>query len=195
MKIRNGFVSNSSSSSFIVNYPKDYISLRDVEDYFGGYNKDIPQVLRDRVTYLLWLNQPNLNDDDKKIYRCKFTDVWERRRAKYGLLDEGNEDNSRWVEQHCDLYYDDFICEECPYKVEVTEEEHLKDIMDNTYYGDEWMKAMEGFKDHLGRVRRFDVANNSDDARRGLDYEGVNLLLNYSDELFKSNKNILAGRD
>lgn len=61
MKIRNGFVSNSSSSSFIVSFPKEPKSLEDVKNmlfpngektYFGYYAEDFWSI--DQVAQTVW---------------------------------------------------------------------------------------------------------------------------------------------
>ena len=41
MKIRNGFISNSSSSSFIVAFPREMKSEKEVKDLLGNPNEDV----------------------------------------------------------------------------------------------------------------------------------------------------------
>ena len=62
MKIRNGFVSNSSSSSFIINYPKTELKMEEIVSYFGGFDKRIPEYIQGVITYMLWKSQYNSVD-------------------------------------------------------------------------------------------------------------------------------------
>lgn len=58
MKLRNGFISNSSSSSFIIAFPKNTpIPLKDIETWLGGYTKEISSEIMDYVGFIFWKSQ------------------------------------------------------------------------------------------------------------------------------------------
>ena len=58
MKVRNGFVSNSSSASFVIAFPKDkHIALNDIEEWLGGYNTEIDPVVMDMIGFQFWKTQ------------------------------------------------------------------------------------------------------------------------------------------
>lgn len=69
MKIRNGFVSNSSSASFVLAFPKDNpIALKDIEEWLGGYNTEIDPVVMDTIGFQFWKTQYF----DEEMYRRDF---------------------------------------------------------------------------------------------------------------------------
>lgn len=58
MKLRNGFVSNSSSASFILAFPKDNpIELKNIEEWFGGFSEVLNPIYRDIFGFVLWKSQ------------------------------------------------------------------------------------------------------------------------------------------
>lgn len=74
MKIRNGFVSNSSSASFVLAFPKDKpVELKDIEDYFGGfcmvngYNEELGPEYKDMFVFELWRSQYFNGDGDRRV--------------------------------------------------------------------------------------------------------------------------------
>jgi hypothetical protein len=79
MKIRNGFVSNSSSSSFIVSFPKEPKSAEDVKEmlfgdekyYYGYYSDDFWTA--EQVSETVWKDicDQNKNDYDELISQLK----------------------------------------------------------------------------------------------------------------------------
>lgn len=58
MKTRRGFVSNSSSASFILAFPKDNpVELKSIEDWFGGFTNTLSSEDRDMFGFILWRSQ------------------------------------------------------------------------------------------------------------------------------------------
>lgn len=58
MKTRWGFVSNSSSASFILAFPKDNpVELKNIEDWFGGFTNTLSPEDRDVFGFILWRSQ------------------------------------------------------------------------------------------------------------------------------------------
>ena len=53
MKIRNGFVSNSSSSSFYIKTPEKHLRLEEIADYYK-INPDLPEDERTWLTMCIW---------------------------------------------------------------------------------------------------------------------------------------------
>lgn len=53
MKIRNGFVSNSSSSSFVLVKPTRIPELNEIEDFYG-INKNLDSRLRTWLSFIIW---------------------------------------------------------------------------------------------------------------------------------------------
>lgn len=74
MKIRKGFVSNSSSASFVIAFPKDKpIALKDIEEWLGGYDTNIDPVVMDIVGFYFWRAQYFDNYISKRDFKgtCK----------------------------------------------------------------------------------------------------------------------------
>ena len=58
MKIRKGFVSNSSSSSFVLAFPKDHsVSIDNIENWFGPLSDSMSPEDKGIFTYLVWRSQ------------------------------------------------------------------------------------------------------------------------------------------
>lgn len=191
MKIRAGFISNSSSSSFIINYPKEYLKLKDIEDYFGGYNDDVPEDLRDIVSYVLWKSQPtNPQGETPPLYDCRFKTRDERLNHRLEASYDSFECNN------CRLYYDDEDCKECPCKKLLSEKEQVQRLIDDNYWGNEWLKILKSFKKNCGKVRVLNIENNySDNTISGLDWADAYRIGEYAGKLFKKHDKILESFD
>lgn len=145
MKIRNGFVSNSSSASFILAFPKDKpVELRDIEDYFGGfymvngYNEELSPEYKDMFVFELWKsqyfdgdgdrrvsNRYLFRDDDGKVLPVEYTQYectapWEYIRENRGLYCDGRFSRTNDLEKE-EKEYEDHIslvppeCKKCKY--------------------------------------------------------------------------------
>ena len=69
MKIRNGFVSNSSSASFVIAFSKDEpIALKDIEEWLGGYDTDLAPETMEMIGFQFWKTQYF----DEEMYRRDF---------------------------------------------------------------------------------------------------------------------------
>lgn len=74
MKLRNGFVSNSSSASFVLAFPKDNpVELKNIEDWFGGFTEVLSPEDRDMLGFILWRSQYF----DEEMERRDWTDTGE----------------------------------------------------------------------------------------------------------------------
>lgn len=102
MKIRNGFVSNSSSSSFIIDIPKEDLSLSQVEEYYK-FKEGLDDTTKGVMTFLIW----------RTIKELKRRSSVEGTEFEYGYDDEYSElgDN---IETGAEIS-DDFVnsCEYC----------------------------------------------------------------------------------
>lgn len=103
MKFRNGFVSNSSSASFIVALPYDKnIDLKDMSDYLGGVTRcsEVSPIAQDYMIFLIWRNQ-FFNDEGWESHRYikegtggRCDDYQDLQSMFY------NDDIQKWLEKH-----------------------------------------------------------------------------------------------
>lgn len=189
MKIRNGFISNSSSSSFIINYPKEEIRLSDIESYFGGYNSDIPTHLQDIMNFVLWRTQ--FDDEEYKIseavrHECK--------------LEKDNRDSFSWkCPKHfnyyhgCDTYDEDINpCKGCEYWETISEEDYIDSLINECYCSSERAKLLNNFKNNCGRIKYLEIEDSGDnDSALNLSYRDAYDIRRCAGDFFKSHDRII----
>ena len=166
MKIRNGFVSNSSSASFVIAFPKDNpIALKDIEEWLGGYNTEIDPEVMDTIGFQFWKTQYF----DEEMYRRDFKGTGEE--YDYHYCDATWEQKKKLWD--CPKYMHKMdgeawsVCEKCKYNA----------IEKRVDRGDDYYKALDsytnGLEDWLKRHKNnkivcFEVDDNN--PARGIDY-------------------------
>ena len=124
MKLRKGFVSNSSSSSFVLAFPKDSpVELKNIEDYFGGFDDELAPEVKDSFAFEVWASQYFDSEGNRKTgnkyaledngeythYSC--TAGWTYIRENRGLTCDGNFSEA---DDDVDLLIPD-TCKRCQY--------------------------------------------------------------------------------
>ena len=95
MKIRNGFVSNSSSSSFYIKQADRHLTLEEISDYYK-INPELPEEERVWLTLLIW---KILYDQEK--YDSNEVRDWEypyNFKSTEGLYSYLSDDNINWMQ-------------------------------------------------------------------------------------------------
>lgn len=171
MKIRKGFVSNSSSSSYIINYPLRELRLREVEDYIGGYTENTPDRYKDIMSYLIWKNQPKW--DEGKM-------------CKYDLYKIDND----YLDRDC---YDD-DCSNCDVMITPTQkdkDEQVDNILAEGWYCKESEAIIKEFRNREGVLGEFSLDDNNP-SDYDLTYDEADYLTGHAGRMFASNNNIIG---
>lgn len=194
MKIRNGFVSNSSSSSFIINYPEKPLRLSEVENYFGGYNAGVEPYIRDLVNYMLWKHQ--FTNDGKELEQAG---LWHCTLPEEKVDEEFNRWESPYYRrssfsQRCPRhleYAESYECEGCKYYKKASEKENFEASRESCWGEDlkEWYNQVEK---HLGRIRSLTIDDTDYDNRDnlGLSYEDRYTVNDAVGNLFRDHSNV-----
>ena len=97
MKIRNGFVSNSSSSSFYIKQADKHLSLEEISDYYK-INPELPEKERVWLTLLIWkiLSDQEKYDKRDEIDQCEVYDFRDTEGLDYYLSD----DHINWAQSN-----------------------------------------------------------------------------------------------
>ena len=181
MKFRSSFVSNSSSASFLIAFPKkDPIALKDIEQWLGGYTDDINPEVMDMIGFQFWKTQYF----DEEMYRRDFREtgeeyIYRKCSATWNQMQElwscpkylhGDNEKSR------------LICEKCKF---YTVEKRI-DRADDYYkaldmvYDDNELNWLERHKEE--RIIYFEVDDNN--PARGIDYYTANEITSNAYHLF-----------
>jgi len=170
MKRRNGFVSNSSSASFLIAFPKNsFITLKDIEAWLGGYNTDIAPEIMDTIGFQFWKTQYF----DEEMYRRDFTGT--------GKEIDFHKCNATWKQMN-----DVWCCPHFMYKNEDTGLPNNQNCENCKYHiiekridrGDDYYRALDDFSDDNvlkwleqhkeEKIIYFEVDDNN--PARGIDY-------------------------
>ena len=97
MKIRNGFVSNSSSSSFYIKQADRHLALEEISSYYK-INPELPEEDRVWLTLLIWkiLSDQEKYDKRDEIDQCEIYDFRSTGELDYYLSD----DNINWMQSN-----------------------------------------------------------------------------------------------
>ena len=97
MKIRNGFVSNSSSSSFYIKQADRHLALEEISDYYK-INPELPEKERVWLTLLIWkiLSDQEKYDKRDEIDQCEVYDFRDTEGLDYYLSD----DHINWAQSN-----------------------------------------------------------------------------------------------
>lgn len=186
MKLRKGFVSNSSSASFLIAFPKDNpIALKDIEAWLGGYTAELAPEIMETIGFQFWKTQYF----DEEMYRRNFNGT--------GKEYDFHKCNATWKQMN-DTWY-------CPHFMHKNEDTGLPDNQncENCKYhiiekridrGDDYYRAFddndgEEVKAWLDRHKEdkiiyFEVDDNT--PARGLDYTIAYEITSNARELFNN---------
>lgn len=92
MKIRQGFVSNSSSSSFYIQQPKEHIPFSQLAEYYG-VNPNVPEEQQVWITLCIWQTLHNQDMYEKS----PDNEVLDNRRPD-ALTDYLSDSNIEWMQ-------------------------------------------------------------------------------------------------
>lgn len=209
MKIRSGFVSNSSSSSFLIKYPLKPFSLKDTENILDEYEEGIPDRLRGVFDYFVWKNQPSFSEEID--YECAACTMLKDHPASLDFFKKPLPSRCP-LKRYSNLYTNIYLeyleeCEDsgCEYLKKLSNEEHLKRIFERQY---EWASEeqinnpKEGFYKDLKELKEnidpqketlkiLYVNSDGQDNDEFITLDDSYEIHKYTEKLFKTHKNII----
>ena len=187
MKHRNGFVSNSSSASFLIAFPKNgEVLLKDIEAWLGGYNKSLDPVLMTMIGFQFWKTQYF----DEDMIRRDFTET--------GKEYEFHKCTASWAEKKelwtCPKFDVDLtpsgerifatsVCQNCKYHAVETRIDRSDDYYQaiESSYSENALNWLDRHKDD--KIIYFEVDDNN--PSRGLGYDVAVEITSNADRLFE----------
>ena len=185
MKFRNGFVSNSSSASFVIAFPKDDpIALKDIEEWLGGYNTDIDPEIMDTIGFQFWKTQYF----DEDMYRRDFKGTGEE--YDYHHCGAGWKERADvWCCPHNFFTDDDGLptnpnCQKCKYHLiekRIDRGDDYYEVLDDCYGErlEDWL-----VKHKNDKIVYFEVDDNN--PARGIDYNTAYEITSNAFSLFNN---------
>ncbi len=169
MKVRNGFVSNSSSSSFLIVVPGNKkFRLSEIESGLGGYNDHFTDYEKDELSAFFWkqITRPRSESYTEPVYNCDLS------------FDQRKE--IRW----CPNWMGDFDsippsrCEQCPH----LNKTYRKPRNDDYYEVEQWRENVKiPFTEDDGvyqvQIDTYDT--------EGIDYDLANKVEDHIGHVFK----------
>lgn len=188
MKYRNGFISNSSSASFLIAFPPHTpIALAHIESWLGGYTKEIAPEIMDAIGFQFWktqyfdedMNRRDFKGTEKEYDFHKCTATWNQMsREVWGC--------PRLMSKDSNGSPTDSICQACKYHIV----EKRIDRGDDYYYAldscyeNEAKAWLERHKED--KIIYFEVDDNN--PARGLDYNTAREITSNAHILFDQKK-------
>ena len=185
MKIRNGFVSNSSSASFVIAFPKnDPVALKDIEEWLGGYDPDIAPEIMDTIGFQFWKTQYF----DEEMFRREFNGTGEE--YDYHKCNASwKESADVWCCPHSFFTNDDGVptnptCQKCKYHIiekRIDRGDDYYKVLDDCYGEglEEWLE-----KHKEDKIVYFDIDDNN--PARGIDYNTAYEITSNAYHLFNN---------
>lgn len=194
MKIRNGFVSNSSSASFVVAFPRDkFISLKEIEDYIGGINEDLSPEARGILAFKIWnlqyfetdscyVYRRDTSDTGKEYYYYKCIAPWEylKDRIYLGLCPRYGFEGGEKIPEEC------LNCEHLNVEIRSDRGDDFYSILDAHPDDTEIQEWLMDRKDK--KLLYFRIEGN--EATYLMPYDIASNLVDGAEVLFKSSENI-----